>query len=77
MMLVSYSKWHYASFGFLLPSGEVWEKPKCYNIALIPKKNGGMELRDIKLINLTGSIYKTVSGFLTERLKRVMDKLIH
>lgn len=45
-------------------------------IALIPKKNGAMELRDYRPISLTGIVYKLVSKILAERLKKVIDKLV-
>lgn len=45
-------------------------------IALIPKKNGAKELRDFKPISLIGSVYKIISKLLTERLKRVVNKLV-
>jgi len=46
-------------------------------IALIPKKKGAKELRDFRPISLIGSIYKILSKVLTERLKRVMSKLVN
>jgi len=45
-------------------------------IALIPKKNGAKELRDFRSISLIGSVYKLLSKVLTERLKRVIVKLV-
>ncbi|XP_055814706.1 uncharacterized protein LOC129884434 [Solanum dulcamara] len=46
-------------------------------IALIPKKKGARELRDFRItFSLIGSIYKLFSKVLTERLKRVMAKLV-
>ncbi|WMV26179.1 hypothetical protein MTR67_019564 [Solanum verrucosum] len=52
---------------------------KSYNatyIALIPKKTGAKELKDFRPISLIGSFYKLISKVLTERLKRVVDKLV-
>ncbi|WMV29911.1 hypothetical protein MTR67_023296, partial [Solanum verrucosum] len=46
-------------------------------IALIPKKKGAKELRDFRPISLIGSIYQILSKVLTERLKRVMSKLVN
>ncbi|WMV57474.1 hypothetical protein MTR67_050859 [Solanum verrucosum] len=45
-------------------------------IALIPKKVGATELKDFRPISLIGSIYKIISKVLTERLKKVMPKLV-
>ncbi|WMV47890.1 hypothetical protein MTR67_041275 [Solanum verrucosum] len=45
-------------------------------IALIPKKFGASELKDFRPISLIGSIYKIISKILTERLKKVMLKLV-
>ncbi|WMV44670.1 hypothetical protein MTR67_038055 [Solanum verrucosum] len=45
-------------------------------IALIPKKFGASELKDFRPISLIGSIYKIISKILTERLKKVMSKLV-
>lgn len=45
-------------------------------IAPIPKKTGAKELRDFGPISLIGSAYKLFSKVLTERLKRVIDKLV-
>ncbi|WMV38388.1 hypothetical protein MTR67_031773 [Solanum verrucosum] len=56
---------------------EVFEKSSNATfIALIPKKKGAKELRDFRPIGLIGSIYKLISKVLTERLKRVVDKLV-
>lgn len=44
--------------------------------ALIPKKKRFVELKDFKLINLTGSVYKLVTKVLAERLTKIMTKLI-
>jgi len=43
---------------------------------LIPKKVRAKELKDFRHINLIGSIYKIISKLLTERLKKVMHKLV-
>ncbi|WMV46336.1 hypothetical protein MTR67_039721 [Solanum verrucosum] len=45
-------------------------------IALIPKKIGAKELKDFRPISLIGSIYKILSKILTERLKKVVSKLV-
>ncbi|WMV55749.1 hypothetical protein MTR67_049134 [Solanum verrucosum] len=45
-------------------------------IALISKKSGAKELRDFRPINLIGSVYKLIAKILTERLKKVMHKLV-
>ena len=46
------------------------------HVALIPKKMGANELKDFRPISLIGSIYKIISKLLTERLKKVMHKLV-
>ena len=43
---------------------------------MIPKKNGAKELRDFRPISLIESVYKLISKVLTERLKKVVDKLV-
>lgn len=45
-------------------------------IALIPKKMGAKELKDIRPISLIGSVYKIFSKLLTERLKKVVHKVV-
>ncbi|WMV33006.1 hypothetical protein MTR67_026391 [Solanum verrucosum] len=45
-------------------------------IALIPKKFGASKLKDFRPISLIGSNYKIISKILTERLKKVMPKLV-
>nr|XP_016494332.1 PREDICTED: uncharacterized protein LOC107813564 [Nicotiana tabacum] len=45
-------------------------------VALIPKKVGPKELRNFRPISLIGSIYKIISKLLTERLKKVVNKLV-
>lgn len=45
-------------------------------IALIQKTNGAKELRDFRQISLVESVYKLISKILTERLKKVMHKLV-
>lgn len=52
---------------------------KSYNatyIALFPKKTGAKELKEFRPINLLVSFYKMISKVLTERLKRIVDKLV-
>lgn len=46
-------------------------------IELIPKKKEAKELWDFRPISLIGSVYNLISKILTERLKRVMDRLIN
>ena len=43
---------------------------------LIPKKQSGEELRDLRPISLVGGLYKILSKVLANRIKRVMDKVI-
>ena len=43
---------------------------------MIQKKNGAKELRDFRPISLIRSVYKLLSKVLTERLKKVVDKLV-
>ncbi|XP_075092306.1 uncharacterized protein LOC107821421 [Nicotiana tabacum] len=58
-------------------SQEMFEKSfNATYIALIPKKTGAKELRDFRPISLIGSFYKLLSKVLTERLKRVVGKLV-
>nr|XP_009804346.1 PREDICTED: uncharacterized protein LOC104249592 [Nicotiana sylvestris] len=45
-------------------------------VGLIPKKVAAKELKDFRPISLVGSIYKIVSKLLTERLKKVVNKLV-
>ena len=45
-------------------------------VALIPKKKSAKELRDFRPFRRICSIYKLLSKVLTERLKRVMAKLV-
>ena len=57
-------------------SHEIFEKS--FNATdIIPKKNGAKELRDFRPISLVGSVYKLISKILTERLKKVMHKLVN
>jgi len=46
-------------------------------IVLIPKKNDASNIRDFRPISLVGSIYKTLAKVLANRLKVVLDQLIH
>ncbi|XP_075111257.1 uncharacterized protein LOC142181712 [Nicotiana tabacum] len=58
-------------------SQEMFEKSfNATYIALIPKKTGAQELRDFRPISLIESFYKLLSKVLTERLKRVVGKLV-
>lgn len=45
-------------------------------LALIPKKYGVEYLKDFRSINLTGSLYKLLVKVLTNRLKKVMGKVV-
>lgn len=45
-------------------------------ISLIPKKSNVEEIKDLRPISLTGSIYKAISKDLAERLKIMLPKLI-
>ncbi|XP_075099232.1 uncharacterized protein LOC142176070 [Nicotiana tabacum] len=45
-------------------------------IALIPKRKGAIELKDFRPISLTSNVYKIVAKVLTERLKKVIGKLV-
>ena len=45
-------------------------------LVLIPKKGGGEDLKDFRLISLVGSIYKLLAKVLANRLKRVLSKLV-
>lgn len=45
-------------------------------IALIPKKKGAKELKEFRPISLIDSMYKIFSKVLTERLKKVIAKLV-
>lgn len=46
-------------------------------VALIPKKIGVAALRDYRPINLISGVYKIIAKVLTERLKRVVNKLVN
>ncbi|KAH0765964.1 hypothetical protein KY285_001835 [Solanum tuberosum] len=45
--------------------------------ALIPKKAGASELKDFRPISLITGIYKVIAMLLTERLKKVVDRLVN
>jgi hypothetical protein len=45
-------------------------------VALIPKKAGAMEIKDLHPISLISGVYKIISNVLTSRLNSVMGKLI-
>uniref|UniRef100_A0A0V0IXC5 Putative ovule protein n=1 Tax=Solanum chacoense TaxID=4108 RepID=A0A0V0IXC5_SOLCH len=45
-------------------------------VALIPKKMGAKELTHFRPISLISSVYKIISKVLTERLKKVIHKLV-
>ncbi|KAG5600195.1 hypothetical protein H5410_031565 [Solanum commersonii] len=46
-------------------------------IALIPKKEGAEELRNLRPISLIGEVYKIISKLITETLKAIMGKLMN
>lgn len=56
--------------------GVIEKKFNTTYIALIPKKTGAKDLRELKPISLIGSMYKLLPKVLTERLKRVIRKLV-
>ncbi|RVW76871.1 Transposon TX1 uncharacterized 149 kDa protein [Vitis vinifera] len=45
-------------------------------LVLIPKKGGAEDLKDFRPINLMGSLYKLLAKVLTNRLKKVMGKVV-
>lgn len=45
-------------------------------VALIPEKVGVMELNEFRPVILVGREYKIIAKLLTERLKRVMHKIV-
>ena len=45
-------------------------------LVLIPKKGGAEDLKDFKLVSLVGSIYKLLTKVLTNKLKRVVGKVV-
>jgi len=45
-------------------------------VGLIPKKFGALNIKDFRLINLVGSIYKLLSNVLARRLRGVVSSLI-
>jgi hypothetical protein len=45
-------------------------------LALIPKKNDAMNIKDFRPISLIGSVYKLLSKVLANRLREVLDSLI-
>ncbi|RVW24957.1 Transposon TX1 uncharacterized 149 kDa protein [Vitis vinifera] len=45
-------------------------------LVLIPKKGGASDVQDFRPISLLGSLYKIIAKVLTNRLKRVMGKLV-
>jgi hypothetical protein len=45
-------------------------------IALIPKKIGAIVLKDFRPINLVSGVYKIIAKVITNRLKRVVEKII-
>lgn len=46
-------------------------------LALIPKKNNAMNIKDFQPISLVGSMYKLLSKVLATRLRVMLDKLIY
>ena len=47
-----------------------------YFVALIPKINSPLELKDFRPISLLGCLYKLLSKVLVKRLTKVMDSII-
>ena len=45
-------------------------------LALIPKKNNALNIRDFRPISLVSSVYKLLSKVLANRLRTVLDKFI-
>lgn len=45
-------------------------------MALIPKKVGALEVKDIPAISLVGSVYKILANVLANRLKGVLGKIV-
>ena len=45
-------------------------------LALIPKKNDAMNIKDFRPISLIESVYKLLSKVLANRLREVLDNLI-
>ena len=45
-------------------------------LVLIPKYKGAEDLKDLRPINLVGSLYKLLAKILANTLKRVMSKLV-
>lgn len=45
-------------------------------VALIPKKHGAEELKDLRPISLIGGVCKIIAKLFTERLKTVMGSLV-
>ena len=46
-------------------------------LVLVPKKVGAKDLKDYRPISLVGSLYKWIAKVLSNRLKRVMGKLMN
>ena len=55
---------------------------KCWSVlegealCLIPKKTNAVSIKDFRLINLVGSLYKLLAKVLAHRLRGVLDKLV-
>ena len=45
-------------------------------MALIPKKVGALEVKDIPAISLVGSVYKILANVLANRLKGVLGEIV-
>ena len=46
-------------------------------IVMIPKKEGAEDQKDFRPISLVGSLYKLIAKVLTNRLKKVMSRLVN
>ena len=46
-------------------------------IVMIPKKEGAVDFKDFRPISLVGSFYKLIAKVLSNRLKKVLNRLIN
>ena len=56
--------------------GKFVKNINAFFLVLIPKKGGAEDLKDFRSISLVGSLYKLLAKVLTNRLKKVMGKLV-